>query len=138
MDEETVVRRERIRGPGPTSDRPTERVDTVEQVDRYRSGPGPGTLLRRLILFIFGLIQLVIVLRIVLLSLDAREANAIVRGILDISQVFVAPFDGIFGTNALSRGGSVLDVAAIAALVGWTIIEVILLAIVDLARPAEA
>ena len=75
----------------------------------------------------FGLIQIVIAARIVLLVLDAREANGLVSGILNVSQVFVAPFDGILKTNALTASGSVLDIAAIVALVGWTIIEAIVI-----------
>ena len=67
-------------------------------------------------------------LRIVLLLLDAREGNALVRAILDISQVFVAPFEGILRTNALTAGGSVLDVAAVLALIGWTLLEMVVLA----------
>ena len=136
MEDETVIRRERVRPAIPARDDiATERV---ERIDRYATGPRPDTLLRRIIVLIFGLIQLIIVLRIVFLLLDARESNAIVRWILDISQWLVAPFNGIFNTDALARGGSVLDVAAIAALIGWTILELILLAVANVARPSEA
>lgn len=89
--------------------------------------PGGNEMGRRMIILAFGLVQLVIVLRVVLLVLDAREGNAIVSGILDISQLFVAPFDGILKTNALQAGGSILDLAAIVALVGWSILELIAL-----------
>ena len=46
-------------------------------------------------------------------------------GVLNFSQVFVGPFEGILRTDALSHGGSVLDIAAIVALIGWTILEAI-------------
>jgi hypothetical protein len=36
-----------------------------------------------------------------------------------------APFQGILRISAVSAGGSVLDVAAVVALVGWTLIELI-------------
>jgi YGGT family len=96
--------------------------------------PSGGELGRRLVVLIFGIIQLLIVLRIVLLLLDAREGNDIVSFILNASQIFVAPFIGIFNVDALKAGGSVLDVAAIAALVGWTVLEAIALWIVNLFR----
>ena len=96
--------------------------------------PSGGEVARRVIALIFGLIQAVIVLRIVLLLLDAREGNDLVAFILNTSQLFVAPFEGIFRTNALTSGGSILDVAAIAALVGWTIIEAIAFWIVNIFR----
>jgi hypothetical protein len=96
--------------------------------------PSGGELGRRLVVLVFGIIQLLIVLRIVLLLLDAREGNDLVRFILNASQVFVAPFIGIFNTDALKANGSVLDIAAIAALVGWTVLEAIALWIVNLFR----
>jgi len=108
---------------------------TGEVVDRRTVvTPSGGELLRRAVVLIFGIIQTLIVLRIVLLLLNAREGNEIVRFILNTSQVFVAPFIGIFNSDALRAGGSVLDIAAIAALVGWTVLEWIVLWATDLFR----
>ena len=45
----------------------------------------------------------------------------------NVSQFFVAPFNGILHTNALTSGGSTLDVAAILALVGWSVLELIVI-----------
>jgi hypothetical protein len=104
---------------------------TVERTDIQPSG---GEMLRRLVTLIFGIIQVFIVLRIALLLLNAREGNGLVSFILDVSQLFVAPFLGIFTTDALHSSGSILDIAAIAALVGWTILEIIVLWAVNLMR----
>jgi hypothetical protein len=93
---------------------------------------------RRIIVLVFGLIQIVIGLRIVLLLLDARTGNALVTGILDISKIFVAPFVGILNSNALTAGGSTLDVAAVVAFVGWTILELIVLWAVGIFRREPA
>lgn len=118
--EETTVTPERAAPGAPeTTSTATSRTTTTR--------PGGNELGRRMIILAFGLVQLVIVLRVVLLLLDAREGNAIVSGILDISQFFVAPFDGILKTNALQSGGSILDLAAIVALVGWSILELVAL-----------
>jgi hypothetical protein len=100
--------------------------------------PSGGELARRVIVLVFGIIQLLIVLRIVLLLLDARTGNDLVRFILDLSQVFVAPFIGILNTDALKAGGSVLDVAAVVALIGWTVLEVVALWIVNVFRREPA
>ena len=100
--------------------------------------PSGGEVARRMIVLIFGVIQVVIGLRIVLLLLDAREANALVSFILNLSQLFVAPFEGIFRTNALASGGSILDIAAVAALVGWTVLEAIALWIAGVVRREPA
>jgi hypothetical protein len=88
--------------------------------------------------FIFGIIQALILLRIVLLLLDAREGNDLVAFILNASQIFVGPFEGILRTDALAAGGSVFDVAAVVALVGWTILEALILAAVGVFRREPA
>jgi hypothetical protein len=103
-------------------------------VEHAEVAPSGGEMLRRLVVLIFGIIQILIALRIVLLLLDAREGNDIVTFILNASQLFVAPFIGIFNQDALQAGGSVLDIAAVAALVGWTVLEAIVLWAVNLFR----
>ena len=92
-----------------------------------RTGPGAAVYARRLIVLVFGLIQLVIGARIVLLLLDARPSNDLVAGVLNVSQVLVAPFEGILRTDSVNAGGSTLDVTALVALVAWTILELVLL-----------
>jgi hypothetical protein len=100
--------------------------------------PGGAELSRRIVVLLFGLIQLVVGLRVVLLALDARAGNALVSGILNVSQVFVAPFNGVLHTNALQSGGAILDLAAIVALVGWTVVELVGLWAVGLFRREPA
>ncbi len=104
------------------------------------TGPGASEMSRRIIVLVFGLIQLLIGARIVLLLLDAREANGLVSGILNSSQLFVAPFEGILRTDSLHAAGSVLDITAIVAIVGWTVIELIVIWAVGIFRrePASA
>jgi hypothetical protein len=113
----------------------TERV--VDETHVRTTHTSGSTLASRIVIVVFGLIQLIIGLRIVLLALNAREGNDLVRVILDISQVFVAPFEGILRSDALASGGSVLDVAAILALIGWTLLELVVLAVIRVARPGD-
>jgi len=101
-------------------------------------GPGGSEMTRRVVVLVFGLIQIVIGARIVLLLLDAREANALVSAILNVSQLFVAPFEGILRTDSLHAAGSVLDITAIVAFVGWTIVELIVLWAVGIFRRQPA
>ena len=93
---------------------------------------------RRVIVVVFGLIQMVIVARIVLILLDARQGNDLVAAILNVSQVFVAPFEGILQTDSLHAAGSTLDIAAILAFVGWTILELIVIWAVGIFRRTPA
>ena len=116
----------------------------VQQTARTESrqistgGPAGPEVARRIVVLVFGLIQLVIGVRIVLLLLNAREANALVSGILDLSQLFVAPFEGILRTDALQSAGSILDVTAIVAIVGWTLLELIVLWAIGIFRRTPA
>jgi hypothetical protein len=122
---------------GPTVAPGQETVQT-ESSRITRTGPGGSEMTRRIVVLIFGLIQIVIVARIALLVLDAREANGLVSGILNISQLFVAPFEGILRTNNLHAAGSILDLAAVVALVGWSILEMIVLWIAGIFRREPA
>ena len=98
----------------------------------YRSS---GTnVLERLIIFLFALIQGLLILRIVLLLVAARQGNELVALIYDVSDIFVAPFRGILGRNQIPAGSTDLDVAAIVALIGWTIVELIILGFLRIFR----
>jgi hypothetical protein len=124
--EERVVRDEE---PGTVYDRGSGVVE--RRVTRTPSG---GEVAGRVVVLLFGIIQVLIVLRIVLLLLDAREGNDLVAFILNTSQLFVGPFEGMLNTNALHSGGSILDVAAVLALIGWTVLEALILAAVGVFR----
>jgi hypothetical protein len=89
--------------------------------------PSNNETARRIVILVAGLIQIVIGLRIVLLLLDARTGNIVVGIINNVGGLFTAPFQGILQIGAVASGGAVLDVAAVVALVGWTIIEVVTL-----------
>ena len=127
----TVVTEETTAAAGPGTVR-------TESSRITRSGPGNSEMIRRIVVLVFGLIQVVIAARVVLLLLDAREANSLVSAILNISQVFVGPFEGILRTDALKSAGSVLDVAAIVAFIGWMIIELIIIWAVGIFRREPA
>jgi hypothetical protein len=127
----TVVTQEPAPGAPPTT------VQT-ETHHTSRSGPGASEQTRRIVVLVFGLIQVVIGARILLLLLDAREANGLVSGIINISQVFVAPFDGILRSDALTAAGSVLDITAIVAFIGWTVVELIVIWAVGIFRREPA
>lgn len=95
--------------------------------------PGPMYYVRRVVSLLFGILAVLLGLRILLLLLVANQQNAIVDFIYDITEPLVAPFRGIFNFDTVSPGGgSVLDVAAVVALIGWLLIYVLLMAILRL------
>ena len=103
-------------------------------------GPGGATLTSRLVTFLFGVLQALLILRIVLLLLVANAGNDIVRLVFNVTQPFVEPFLGMFALNRVTADqGSVLDIAAIVALIGWTLVEMLILAAVRIfsRRPSD-
>jgi hypothetical protein len=127
--DQTVVTSGPAQVPVPSGPAPLRRHEGMRtETSRItRSGPGGNEMGRRIVVLVFGLIQLLIGARFVLLLLDAREANGLVSGILNLSQLFVAPFEGILRTDALHASGSIFDVTAVVAIVGWTILELIVI-----------
>ncbi len=114
-----------------------ERVVTREA--RSRSGPTGGEVIRRIVMLLFGVLQALLILRIVLLLLVANTGNDIVSFILSATNPFVEPFRGVFQLDRVTANqGSTLDVAAIVALIGWTLIEALIVALLSLgARRGE-
>jgi hypothetical protein len=131
----TTERVDRTVEPGSTDGPPAVRSETRTI---SRSGPGGSEMTRRIVVLLFGLIQVFIGARILLLLLDAREANGLVTAILNVSQLFVAPFEGILRTDALHAAGSILDLSAILAFVGWTVVEMIVIWAVAIFRREPA
>ncbi len=102
--------------------------------ERTSASPSPLTILQRIVALLFGILQVLLILRIVLLLLVANHDNAIVSAILTITQPFVEPFRDMFRFDRVTTtsSGSVFDMAALVALVGWTLIETLVLAVLRL------
>jgi len=141
VDEERVVERESVTTPPAETTpyvEPVRQPETVSNssvvTETVRRSPSGAETARRAVVFIFGLIQALIVIRIVLLLADANQANQLVRFIYDTSSFFVGPFEGILKTNAVQAGASIFDIAALVALIGWTILEILIIALIGIAR----
>jgi uncharacterized protein YggT (Ycf19 family) len=109
---------------------PGEQVNVNAAGTRYVADPGPLAMVRRVVGLVFGVLVSLIALRVVLLALGANEGNAIVDAIYAISEPFVAPFRGVFSMDVVRPTGvSVIDVAAIVAMIGWSLIGLLVMAI---------
>ena len=102
-------------------------VRTTER-DYKPAGPGGTVTAIRSITFAFGILQALLILRIILLLLVANHSNDIVGLILGVTDPFVEPFRGMFSLDKATAGKNVLDIAAVVALIGWTLIEMLILA----------
>ncbi len=96
-------------------------------------GPGPLALVRRVVGLIFGVMIALIGIRILLLALGANEGNGLVDAIYAITEPLVAPFRGVFSMDQVQPSGqSVFDIAALVAIVGWSLIALLVMAILSL------
>ncbi len=95
-------------------------------------GAGPLYYVRRVLSLLFGVLAVLLGLRILMLLLVANQQNAIVDFVYGATEPFVAPFRGIFQFNEVRAGDATLDVAALVALVGWLLIYLLLMAILRL------
>jgi uncharacterized protein YggT (Ycf19 family) len=141
VDEQRVVERQSVTTPpaDTTVDRdPVAYPETVTEgsvvTETVRHSPSGAEIARRAVVFLFGIVQALIVIRIVLLLAWANQANELVRFIYDASAFFIGPFEGILHTNAISAGHSVLDISALVALIGWTLLEFLAIALIGIGR----
>ncbi|MDO8483653.1 MAG: YggT family protein [Candidatus Limnocylindrales bacterium] len=114
-------------------------VRTTESASVPARPEGP-VVAARIVTFAFGVLQAALILRLVLLVLVANPGNDVVALILGVTDPFVEPFRGMFALDRVRADqGSVFDIAALVALVGWTLIEALLLAAFRIfaRRPAE-
>ena len=135
VERETYVERERpVATPYVAPANPSTNVNAPSSPGYVDTGePGPLDFARRLLTLLFGILAVLIGLRILLLLLVANQANAIVDFVFAVTEPFVAPFRGIFQIDAVTPGGgSVFDIAAVVALVGWLLIYLLLMGILRL------
>jgi len=121
---------------------PAPAVTNVRTTESAYAAPGPGgaSLAARIVTFVFGILQALLILRIILLVLVANAGNDIVHFVFSVTQPFVEPFLGMFALNRVTADqGSTFDIAALVALIGWTLVELLILAAIRIfaRRPSE-
>jgi hypothetical protein len=76
--------------------------------------------------FVLGVLEVILLLRLLLRLLGANEASGFVMFIYNLSHIFVAPFNGIFNDQALGRSvfeTSTLVAMIVYALLAWGIVS---------------
>jgi uncharacterized protein YggT (Ycf19 family) len=108
-------------------------VNVTDSGSTYVTGTSSYATARRIVGLLFGVLVTLIGLRVVLLLLAANAGNALVDFIYGITEPLVAPFRGIFSMDVISpTGASQLDIAALVAIVGWSLIAILIIAILRL------
>ena len=132
VERETYVERQ---APQPAAYPPPAASSNVNVADGggyVATAPGPLYYARRVVSLLFGILAVLILLRIVLLLLVANAGNAIVDFIYTVTEPFVAPFRGIFALDQVVAGDATLDIGAVVALIGWLLIYLLIMAILRL------
>lgn len=112
-----------------TTDYPAGSVQTRTVTSRGRFNDFFVSKTNQVIFAILGIINLLILLRLFLLLIGANQVG-FVTFIMNLTNVFVAPFQGIFPSP--SNGTSYLEVASIVAIIVYTIFAFILGMIIGL------
>lgn len=103
----------------------TKRIDTSESTDGK-------SVITNVIWFIVGAISVLLAFRFVLKLLGANPSSGFVEFIYNVSGVFTAPFDNIFGVTTTNTDTirsvfepSILVAAAVYALIGWGLVKLL-------------
>ena len=121
---QNTVEKVTVTSPSPSGVVQTQRVTSRSSISDFFVSKT-----NQVIFAIVSIIDLLIAIRIVFLLLGANQVG-VVSFIISITQMFVAPFAGIFPSP--SAGGSYLDASAILAIIAYLVLAVILGVILDL------
>ncbi len=133
VERQTYVERDRAPEAAYVPPAASSNVNVAADRGYVDTSPGPLYYARRILSLLFGILAVLIGLRILLLLLVANQQNSIVDFVYNVTEPFVAPFRGIFQFETVRPGGgSVFDIAALVALVGWLLIYLLLMAILRL------
>jgi hypothetical protein len=121
------VYQERVSGPAGDQVLRSEHISVPSEAARRGAGV---TRVKQVLYFIFGVINVLLLMRFVLLLLGANEASPFVNLIYGLSRVFVLPFRGIFAEPTL--GASVFEWAALVGIVVYSLVAYGLARLVEL------
>lgn len=114
---------------GNTTVNRTEQASSVETPKTA----GPMTIAERLVYYILGVIQMLLVLRFVLSLLGANRQNAFASFVYDVSHPFAQPFFDLFSYK-MQYGTSRLEVETLVAMVVYGLIGAGIAALIRLPR----
>lgn len=137
-DQEVVMRAERQDVVTPAGQVVEQDVTVSELVDNVEARRSSANWLAGLIYTLFGIVEILIALRVLLSLIAADRAAGFSRFIYGVTGPFVAPFNGIVGEPAASNG-SVFEVPSVLAIIVYLILSWIIVRILQLVidRPSS-
>jgi uncharacterized protein YggT (Ycf19 family) len=110
---------------------PTRRT----RVYHWGSGTSIGSVLSRVVMFIFGLIELLILIRFMLLLFGANAQAGFAQWINQVSGYFMAPFNALFGTQSIK--GATVDWSALVAILVYALVAYLIVRVIDALAPSH-
>jgi YggT family protein len=130
-DQEVVTSAKRQNVATPTGDVVERDVAVSETVDNVEARRSTAYWISGVVYFLFGLIEIVIALRVLLKLLAANPNAGFTQFIYNLSAPFVAPFEGIVGTPSASNG-SVFEFSSILAIIVYLLLSWIIVKLLQL------
>jgi uncharacterized membrane protein len=102
---------------------------------RIRSGAreSVGSFVSRVVMFVFGLVELLLLVRFFLLLVGANTQTGFVQWIHGVSGIFMAPFNAILGVQTIN--GQVFEWSALVAIFVYAVIAWLIVALVRALTP---
>jgi len=92
-----------------------------------------GSWISRVVMFVFGVVELLLLVRFFLLLVGANTQTGFVQWIHDLSGIFMAPFNAILGVQTIN--GAVFEWSALVAIVVYAVIAWLIIALIRALTP---
>ena len=92
-----------------------------------------GSWLSRVVMFVFGVVELLILVRFFLLLVGANTQTGFVQWIHDMSGIFMAPFNAILGVQTID--GATFEWSALVAIVVYAVLAWLIVALIRALTP---
>ena len=102
---------------------------------RIRSGSceSVGSWVSRVVMFVFGVVELLLLVRFFLVLVGANTQTGFVQWIRDLSGIFMAPFQAILGIQTIN--GEVFEWSALVAIAVYAVIAWLIVALIRALTP---
>jgi len=102
---------------------------------RIRAGSreSVGSWISRVVMFVFGVVELLLLVRFFLLLVGANTQTGFVQWVHDLSGIFMAPFNAILGVQTIN--GAVFEWSALVAIVVYAVIAWLIVALIRALTP---
>lgn len=136
-DQEFVTRAQQQDALTPTGDVVSQDVAVTEMVDNVEARRSTSNWISGLVYFVFGVIEILIALRILLKLIAANPDSGFTQFIYGVTGPFVAPFRNIVGEPSTTTG-NVFEISSVLAIIVYLLISWIIVKLLQLLidRPA--